>query len=319
MAMGAGGWGALAGGVLGGLGGWFGGDEATSQAQQWGQQFLDPNNAPNIGTEGTGYGQYLDFLQNSAMGGFKNAGGVNYGGGMGGLQFMKKAGKEKFAPERTDYQNRVSRGEFLDVGSNPYVQDRADIMRKESTRAFDQNRGAAMSGMANAGGTMGMSGMSALASQNMVDRQQTTLDQNVSGFLGQQYQAERGLQQASEDTAERTRQTAIQGGAQVQGQKNIGGGMGAQAKASVIGARIRGMLGTGSVLGQGHQFNVNNALLPSEFALSYMNASAPYQGSPQGGWQGMLGGIGSGMAMGGGIGGKYFGGQGGSTGGTGSW
>ena len=79
------------------------------------------------------------------------------------------------------------------------------------------------------------------------------------------------------------------------------------------------MLGTGSVLGQGHQFNVNNALLPSEFALNYMNASAPYQGSPQGGWQGMLGGIMSGAQMGGGIGGKYFGNTGTSTGGTGSW
>jgi hypothetical protein len=170
-----------------------------------------------------------------------------------------------------------------------------------------------MSGLSNAGGTMGMSGMTALANQNIVDRAQQTQGQQASNFLGQQYQAERGLQQASEDTAERTRQTAIQGGAQVQGQKNIAGGMGAQAKASVIGARIRGMLGTGSVLGQEHQFNVNNALLPSEFALNYMNASAPYQGSPQGGWQGMLGGIGSGMAMGGGIGGKYFGNSGGGT------
>jgi hypothetical protein len=284
-------------------------------------QYLNPNNAPDIGTAGTGYGGYLDWLKNAAMGGFKSAGGVGGGSGMGGIAYMKKAGKLKNAPQRTAYQKDVAKGKYLDVGSNPYVQDRLRIMGDEHSRALDQARGSLMSGMANQGGTMGMSGMSALASQNIAERGQQQLLNQQSGYLSDQYQAERGLQQASDATAEQTRQTAIQSGAGVQAAKNTASGMVAQARANLGGARIQGMLGAASQLGKGFEYDVANKLLPAQMTMQYMNSLLPYEqymSQHKGGWQGALtsgfggfmAGAGAGGMIGGNVGGLFGGGGG---------
>jgi hypothetical protein len=276
--------GGIIGGGLGGLSGFFGGasDQMKDLRNVYGN-YLHPDNAPNIGVEGTPFGQYQNWLMNSAMGGFKGMGGVGGGGGANWQGFMKKAGSQKFAPEKSAYQKRVARGDYLDVGSNPYVQDRVRIMGDEATRSLEKSRGALLGNLQNAGGTMGMSGMSALAANQMQDRFTQNL-QTRSALMG-----------------------AAGGVAQSQNQK---AGMVAQARASALGHRLRGLYSTGQLLGQGHEFNVANQLLPAQMAMQYGGAMMPleqylqqHQGGMMGGLQGAMGGFMAGMGAGGMFGG----------------
>lgn len=303
--------GGIIGGGLGGLSGFFGGasDQMKDLRNVYGN-YLHPDNAPNIGVEGTPFGQYQNWLMNSAMGGFKGMGGVGGGGGANWQGFMKKAGSQKFAPEKSAYQKRVARGDYLDVGSNPYVQDRVRIMGDEATRSLEKSRGALLGNLQNAGGTMGMSGMSALAANQMQDRFTQNLANQQSQFLGQQYQAERGLQQQSDATAEQTRSALMGAAGGVAQSQNQKAGMVAQARASALGHRLRGLYSTGQLLGQGHEFNVANQLLPAQMAMQYGGAMMPleqylqqHQGGMMGGLQGAMGGFMAGMGAGGMFGG----------------
>jgi hypothetical protein len=115
-----------------------------------------------------------------------------------GRQFREKTiGEFDFAPQFLQGPQQLAQrtvgGGFLDIGQNPYLQQRADFLQREMGRRGDIERAGLQANIGRLGPAFSVD---ALRAQQELDRD---ISQRTAGgiaeLLGPQYQFERGMQQ----------------------------------------------------------------------------------------------------------------------------
>jgi hypothetical protein len=128
-------------------------------------------------------------------GGFSSQyGGGGGGGGGGGNQNQKYAGVNV---AQSEHEQKVLSDYYLDMENNPYIQQQLAAMQQEGQESFDRSSTAAMQPFLQAGGTMGFTGANLSNQARMVDDYNENMQNQQAGYLGQQYQFERGQQTAA--------------------------------------------------------------------------------------------------------------------------
>jgi len=97
-------------------------------------------------------------------------------------------------PGQTPYEQAVLSGQYLNLESNPYLQQYTAGVRQELGEEYERSSSQALSPFASAGGTLGFSGISAGTQARMADEYGENVANQISSAYFSLYQGERQLQ-----------------------------------------------------------------------------------------------------------------------------